>query len=287
MRTKTAICTVVNKIYISGLEVMLKTLITTNPDLLSSNTPLIILKDPTVSDQDLLYCKTIYPNTQIIHIDYTPYKEICNKFYRHDFEKDTNMVSYCLCGFLKYEIFSINKVDRLVYIDSDCMITGDISYLLNYDKPFGAVREINNGTTFDEFNTGVMVLNKQYLNRPDITQDLITYTTLLPIVRKLDQIPMNDYFQKEISEIPIEYNFLKLYCSEQTQTRTYHLSSQCKILHYVLDKPWYGFKYPTQLKFPYLYTHEWWVQEYLKVYKHKKTLNIPCTLEIQGKPVLS
>jgi lipopolysaccharide biosynthesis glycosyltransferase len=129
------------------------------------------------------------------------------------------------CNYI-YESFRLVNYDRLICLDSDMIITGSLDELLNCEKPFSAVPcWLRNQGIINDFNSGVMVLNK-----PTISQNI--YTKLLQIARNPhsggDQEILNRYFKK--------YNRLnKLYNVEK---RGFHKYPGAKIIHFVGKKPW-------------------------------------------------
>ena len=132
--------------------------------------------------------------------------------------------------YTKFELFSITDFDKIIFLDSDTLILGNIDYLIDFKDDFGAVREL----FIDQHNTGVMVINKKYLNTK-ITEDLIKLTELYGITEHLDQDIINNYFLDVITDIPISYNFLKIY--NKGIFKNLGLPKYVKILHYVVKKP--------------------------------------------------
>jgi lipopolysaccharide biosynthesis glycosyltransferase len=163
--------------------------------------------------------------------------------------------------YAKYEIFSLESDDKVIFLDSDTIILGNIDYLIDFNGSFGAVREL----FIDQYNTGVMVISKKFLN-PKITEDLINLTNIYGITEHLDQDIINNYFDDIIQPIPIEYNYLKIYV--KAIFKNLGLPKYVKIIHYVVKKPWQQ-KPLVYLEEGTLWTEKYWFEYYSKVLKLK------------------
>jgi glycogenin glucosyltransferase len=163
--------------------------------------------------------------------------------------------------YTKYEIFSLTEFKKIIFLDSDTIILGNIDYLIDFKESFGCVREL----FIDQYNTGVMVIGNEYLN-PKITEDLINLTNVYGITEHLDQDIINNYFIDVITPIPLEYNYLKIYSKQIFQNTG--LPNYVKIIHYVVKKPWQQ-KPLVFLEEGTLWTERYWFEYYSKVLKYK------------------
>ena len=77
---------------------------------------------------------------------------------------------------------------------------------------------------------------------------------------------INNYFTDVITDIPIEYNFLKIYHKNIFQNTG--LPKYIKIIHYVVKKPWQQ-KPLVILEEGTLWTERYWFEYYSKVLKYK------------------
>lgn len=241
---------VCNKEYLIGFEVMLKSLVDNNPRVVDENIPFVIISNDLTYD-DLKVSFKIHRNLLIQNFDFTKYAEI---------EKLKEM-KMAFGDYTKYEVFSLTNFEKIIFLDSDTLILGNIDKLIDSNLDFGAVRELY----IDQHNTGVMVISKKYLN-PNITRDLIDLTKIYGITEHLDQDIINNYFSDVIEDIPIEYNFLKIY--HKNIFKNVGLPKYVKILHYVVKKPWQQ-KPLVILEEGTLWLEKYWVDYYSKVLKYK------------------
>lgn len=242
--------TVCNKEYLIGFEVMLKSLIENNPRIVSENIPFTIISNDLTFD-DLTTSKKIHDNILLKNYDEYKYKKI------DELKSDQTGFG----DYTKYEIFSLSDYDKLIFLDSDTIILGNIDYLIDYREDFGAVRELY----IDQFNTGVMVIGRKFLSEK-ITDDLINLTLLYGITEHFDQDIINLYFNDVINVIPIEYNYLKTY-SKQVFVNT-GLPKYIKILHFIVKKPWQN-KPLVSLEEGTLWQERYWFEYYSKILKLK------------------
>lgn len=241
---------VCNKDYLIGYEVMLKSLIENNPRVVNENIPFIIISNDLTED-DLITSKKIHKNITIKNFDTTKYSEI-------EKLKEQHMA---FGDYTKYEIFSLSEFEKIIFLDSDIVVLGKIDYLIDFKESFGAVRELY----IDQYNTGVMVIGKEFLSEK-ITYDLIHLTTLYGITEHLDQDIIDYYFTDVIKPIPIEFNYLKTYSKQIFQNTG--LPKYIKILHFIAKKPWQN-KPLVFLEEGTIWQERYWFEYYSKILKLK------------------
>jgi glycogenin glucosyltransferase len=241
---------VCNKEYLIGFEVMLKSLIDNNPRVISDNLPFVIITND-LNPEDLVTSRKIYNNIHIKRYDESKYSQI----------EELKKQQMAFGDYTKYEIFSLTEFKKIIFLDSDTIILGNIDYLIDFKESFGCVREL----FIDQYNTGVMVIGNEYLN-PKITEDLINLTNVYGITEHLDQDIINNYFIDVITPIPLEYNYLKIYSKQIFQNTG--LPNYIKIIHYVVKKPWQQ-KPLVFLEEGTLWTERYWFEYYSKVLKYK------------------
>ena len=242
--------TVCNKEYLIGFEVMLKSLIDNNPRVITDNLPFVIITND-LNPEDLVTSRKIYNNIHIKRYDESKYSQI----------EELKKQQMAFGDYTKYEIFSLTEFKKIIFLDSDTIILGNIDYLIDFKESFGCVREL----FIDQYNTGVMVIGNKYLN-PKITEDLINLTNIYGITEHLDQDIINNYFIDVITPIPLEYNYLKIYSKQIFQNTG--LPEYIKIIHYVVKKPWQQ-KPLVILEEGTLWTERYWFEYYSKVLKLK------------------
>lgn len=229
---------------------MLKSLIDNNPRVINDNLPFVIITND-LNPEDLVTSRKIYNNIHIKRYDESKYSQI----------EELKKQQMAFGDYTKYEIFSLTEFKKIIFLDSDTIILGNIDYLIDFKESFGCVREL----FIDQYNTGVMVIGNEYLN-PKITEDLINLTNVYGITEHLDQDIINNYFIDVITPIPLEYNYLKIY-SKQIFKNT-GLPDYVKIIHYVVKKPWQQ-KPLVFLEEGTLWTERYWFEYYSKVLKYK------------------
>jgi lipopolysaccharide biosynthesis glycosyltransferase len=242
--------TVCNKEYLIGFEVMLKSLIENNPRIIKEDIPFTVISNDLTHD-DLITSRKIHNNVLLKTYDLSKYYEI----------EELKKKQMSFGDYTKYEIFSMEDVDKIIFLDCDTLILGNIDKLIDSQCSFGAIRELY----IDQYNTGVMVISKKYLNQK-ITNDLINLTKLYGITEHLDQDIINYYFQDIITSFPIEYNFLKTY-NKQVFHNT-GLPKYIKIFHYIVKKPWQQ-KPLVSLEEGTIWTERYWFEYYSKILKLK------------------
>ncbi len=229
---------------------MLKSLIENNPRVITDNLPFVVITND-LNPEDLVTSRTIYNNIHIKRFDESKYSQI----------EELKKQQMAFGDYTKYEIFSLTEFKKIIFLDSDTIILGNIDYLIDFKESFGAVRELY----IDQYNTGVMVIGNKYLN-PKITEDLINLTNIYGITEHLDQDIINNYFMDVITPISIEYNYLKIYSKQIFQNTG--LPDYIKIIHYIVKKPWQQ-KPLVILEEGTLWTERYWFEYYSKVLKLK------------------
>jgi lipopolysaccharide biosynthesis glycosyltransferase len=242
-----SVCT---KNYLIGFEVMLKSLIENNPRVVEENIPFCVVSND-LTEEDLITSKKIHKNIFIRRYDETKYEKI----------EEIKKQKMAFGDYTKYEIFSIDETDKIIFLDSDLVILGNIDYLIDYKEDFGAVRELY----INQYNTGVLVISKKYLGEK-ITNDLIHLTEIYGITEHLDQDIIDYYFQDIITPIPIEYNYLKTYSKEVFKNSG--LPKYIKILHFIAKKPWQN-KPLVFLEEGTIWQERYWYEYYSKLLKFK------------------
>jgi len=190
---------------------------------------------------DRIGIRKIYPNVVFKKINYDNYKKV-NFNKTHDRLKPT---------FYKLDTFSLYEYERVVFIDIDTVILGCLAELFNNDikSGFAAVRGYTEKTDTlrDDFNSGVFVVDKKYLNEK-------TYKYLLEIAQHgfsmPDQKVLNAYFRGSVTWLDKKYNIEKR--MEHTKIFIQEVEN-AKIIHYVADNPWDknsqdNLKYPKMIK---------------------------------------
>lgn len=145
----------------------------------------------------------------------------------------------------RYDLFSLRRYDKIVYLDADMLVVDDISGLLEHQVDFAACplqkgegmelsRDVGNplkkGRT--GFNAGLLVVSKTYLNKR-VLRDLVQLTKSRNSPHwSGNQVVLNIYFQDRWTPLPQCYN-------RTTDLFKRDIAEETKIFHFVGEsKPW-------------------------------------------------
>ena len=223
--SKKAIVYIVNSEYFNAFKVSLYSLYKNNK---TFNGDLVIF----YKDEDIL------SNFDIIE------KKIKYKFLFHkineDFYKelvfDGGVRKWTFNPAYRYEIFTLEQYDKILYLDCDTLIQKNILDIFKLKCNFGACRlnkKIEKDySDYKGFNGGVLVIGKRYLNRR--TQD-----TLIDMSKRFanitgNQVILNKLFSKKVKYLDQTYNVT-------TDIINNDLLNSGKIIHFIgEEKPWSG-----------------------------------------------
>jgi lipopolysaccharide biosynthesis glycosyltransferase len=220
-----------------------------NPRVVKEDIPFTVISND-LTDNDLSTSIKIHKNIFLKRYNEEKYLEI----------EALKKKQMAFGDYTKYEIFSLDY-DKIIFLDSDIVVLGNIDYLIDFNGDIGGVRDLY----IDQYNTGVLVVSKKYLSEK-ITNDLIHLTTIYGITEHLDQDIINSYFYDEVTEIPISYNYLKTYSKEIFKNSG--LPKHIKILHYIVKKPWQQ-KPLVYLEEGTIWQERYWFDYYSKILKLK------------------
>jgi len=140
----------------------------------------------------------------------------------YNFNIDSNFRNWNINCFFRFDMFEI-QCDKLIFLDLDILILNKLDYILNFKGDFGAVLEIDR----DQFNGGVLVIGKKFLNKKTKT-DLINISNTK--IWSSDQPVLNLYFKDYLTPLPKRFNVL---------TSEFLKVNEVDILHYIgSKKPW-------------------------------------------------
>jgi alpha-N-acetylglucosamine transferase len=133
--------------------------------------------------------------------------------------------------YTKLHIFRFDEFEKIIFLDSDLIVTKSIDHLFDEVKEDFAACDC---TPYYEhiFNSGVMVI------RPDknVFNDLMSKKDILPSYDGSDQGFLNSYF-KNWKKLDIKYNSGKRIYSEK---RPMWDQIDKHVIHFVGNKPWLG-----------------------------------------------
>ncbi len=132
--------------------------------------------------------------------------------------------------FTKFWAFALLGLERIVFIDSDCLVTGDIEPLFE-GEAFLACRDSVERVRTDIFNSGVMAFSPSF----EQWNRIVTGAATAESYDGGDQGVLNTLFRNSVKFVPSEFNTLKHYpyfrAAEVDQT-------QIRCIHYIVKKPW-------------------------------------------------
>lgn len=196
-------------------------------------------------------------------------KIIVHKVNFSDYNKinQINTYSHVTCtALLKFEIANIlKKLDKVLYLDSDIIVNGDLSELFEMDMEnyyVAAVQELwkyinkssqeQNGEHY--FNSGVLMLNLKLLRQDKVADTLWRKKNELlqnPKYKAMDQDTLNIVLQNKCKFLSLKYNFnpyfgkkkfidIINFYENQKINNILDFINDVKIFHYVgkEDKPW-------------------------------------------------
>ncbi len=253
------LCSMIDEFFMPGFQVFIKSLLEKNPwfDL-----PIRLI-DVGLSQKSKEECVKQYSNIHFVK----PKKE---NYKRVSFEK----TAQCLWNtYYKLDIFSYDDVDRLVFIDLDILVCDDIRELFEVDKPLSGCNgyALGSDAIRKDINTGVMVINKPFLN-DGIYKQIIDYTAKAGGFSMPDQKSINQFFKKKINRLPKYWNCekrlfkgknYKISIHKKTRQPLYHEGDtvySCKLLHYVSVKPWQ--KQKDEINLGYRAVEDLWLKYY-------------------------
>lgn len=243
--------TTCDKAYLIGFEVMLKSLVDSNPRVSSEQIPFVVFSNE-LSESDLEVSRAIHPSIALKRYDLSPYSSIMSS------DGERRFGDYC-----KFEAFKPSS-ENVVFLDCDTLVLGNIDRLIDFNSGIAAARDLY----IDQYNTGVMAISKHVLSEK-VFSDLVNLASIYGRTEHLDQDIINKYFYKEIDELPLSYNFLKTY--HKPVFRNSELAKHIKILHYIAKKPWQNIP-PVALEEGTLWLERYWFDVYAEVLRIRTSL---------------
>jgi len=184
----------------------------------------IVMLDVGLSAKKKRECLSYYKNIRFIEPSEHLYKGV-NFSKTHDKLKKT---------YYFLEAFSLYEYDRVVSMDVDMIVQGDISEVFDCDADIAGCRAYGRGNDSfaDGINAGVFVINERYLNKE-------TYLELIKLSERGFSMPeqktMNIYFKHKWHYLDKIYNVEK----RMLVTRRHKdILENAIVLHYVGAKPW-------------------------------------------------
>ncbi len=201
--------------------------------------------------------------------------------------------------FYSIEAFNLEGYQKMLFFDSDMLITGDLSEVVDLhqdllacsDNPYDKTDRIRDRISFKRlpmtvtaepsqilaqtFNAGFMVVGKKFLNTSTYQslKDLISLDVFSKIrTHNTDQVVLNLFFDGMVTFLPPGYNLILSQSPELIQNDKI-AGSEIKILHFTGQyKPWETSAKMDELKVDPCFNSFFneWHQAYKEVFKLSK-----------------
>jgi lipopolysaccharide biosynthesis glycosyltransferase len=206
-----------------------------------------IIIDVGLSAKDRAELKTYYPVT-FHDMDTKQYADI----------NMTRTAEHLQKTYYTFEVFSFNEYERVVFLDMDIVVLGDIKELFEVQIGFGACPGYAHKTDAmrHDINSGVFSVHRQYLNNETRSGLIRTSSRGFSMP---DQKAINRYFGHRIYKLDKVYNVEKRMEHSKNFQDIYE---SARILHYVGTKPWQAHDPSNDLENSYKKSeaiwHEWY-----------------------------
>lgn len=222
--------------FVIGLEVFFKSLMIHNK--LWFDLPFIVL-DLGLSSWNKRKIKNIYPN-----VEFRPIKK--DRYSAVNFSATQPRLKNT---YYTLDVFIQDDFDKLVFIDMDTLVLGDIRELFHNHYDIAGVKAYSprQDKLRIDINTGVFCVSKKYLNEKTYA-DMLNLAT--PGHSMPDQHVINDFFKGKMEYFNKAYNVEKRMINSENFRDTL---TKIKILHFVADKPWQKHREPGFEKFEKLW----------------------------------
>jgi hypothetical protein len=186
----------------------------------------IVIMDLDLSDRERDYVSSFYRNIIFVKPSYENYIKINkSKLFNASF----------INNYYKLDIFQYTKYEKIVSMDCDMLITGDLSELFFENYKFGAV-PVATHRSYEEppFNGGLIVLDSK-------VNCIENYKTVLSNLSKpyrfAEQDLLNELYGKVYYKIPKIYNVEKRILDSK-HIEDVEIIEKTKVMHFVGSKPW-------------------------------------------------
>ena len=235
------LCFVINKNYIGQFKVTFYSIVINNND--KQFNVNIIESDLDINDKKDIE-EFVSKFNSIVN-----FYDVDNSWFKNSahMESDTSYTTY-----YKLFIFTLLKdLDKVLYLDCDMIINGDISPLYNIetDKLLTVVKDsevmasdkkyiyslIEKKTKY--FNAGMILFNLKYLDRVNMEEIKEYVLNNSKDLHMHDQDIFNHFFNKDANFVNSKFNYFTIYKSMLQYIAPIHFKKGI-VIHYVGKKPW-------------------------------------------------
>lgn len=231
--------TVVSDPFVYGALVMLKSFKATNPWFKGDIVVLWNPENAPLSDSSREILDGELSGITYVEVDNDRYGEVF-----HFAETVVQTPQRLRAAFYILEAFHAKQYDRILTLDSDMLILGDLSRLFEIDEPFGVVRAFDHvkALPLPYFNTGTMVVRHD-------TPEALGFEDLRAAIRidkidkshgKADQAVLNVALRGSRKHFyDHRYNFSKRLCPyDRNRIEPFLKDKDVRVLHFLGEKPW-------------------------------------------------
>ena len=236
---KIAFTTTLDDKYLSGFLITFNSILISSPKF---DYDLVIFEWGELSDESKNVIKKLYNKVSFKMVDVDFYK---THQFDDTFRKWTYNPNY------RFDIFTLNEYDRVVFFDSDMIFEIDVEELLRYDVDFGScsipagrISQIHNRMGFD---AGLMSISKKYLTN-EVRMKLIEIANSTPPHEDNlktqnwfgNEPILNTYFLDKITWLPNKFDLIvsEISIDDLKNKNNYQFTGH--------NKPWYGNTYEEQ-----------------------------------------
>lgn len=260
---KLCLATVVSDPFVLGAIVLLNSFLAKNPWFDGDIAIISEVTNSPLSRTNRTLLKEHFPKLKFRDIDASAYEGVF-----HFAETVVETPARLRAAFYILECFTLTNYDRVVALDSDMLVTGDLRELFETQAPFSIVRAYDHDRNLPlpYFNTGTMVIGGECLRR-DMVAEISEFLKSVKKVNrshgKADQSVLNVYFRgRDKNYLDEKYNFSKrLVPPDVPSIEDFLAENDVRILHFLGEKPW-NIKIK-EMEWDYRRHEELWLREFL------------------------
>jgi len=236
---KHAIVTVTNDSFVKGSIVLIQSFLKQNNWFKGDIIVMYSKKIAKLSNDNKKILKSLSKLVILHEINEHEYNKILNNF-----KKIKGIHERIYPSIFTFETFSFNKYNKIVFLDSDMLITGDMKYVFEHPHPFCVTPDTTKVIDQEKvgkylhrmFNGGFFAISGEYLNKKN---DLIKFSENVNprSMKYFDQSIMSEFFKgDEMTYVSTKYNTLKRSLSDNLFD--FDKLAKVKNLHFVGSNPW-------------------------------------------------
>lgn len=209
--------------YFPGFVVLLKSLTLNNP---GSSADLVVLHDGLSAD-NAARIRVLRPDARFIRVDPAPYE----RFRKGDASNYLFTKAYFIL-----DAFRLRDYDRVITLDTDMVVLGEIDHLFDHPAPFAAVPQLLFDDEGVKFNSGLLVFGREHMSDEFVARLERTGVEGTYELDKHDQGILNAVLGGNYHRLDRTYNWVK-----RASVRGETHPDDVRVLHFTGKyKPWSG-----------------------------------------------